>query len=219
MKMPIKNFTCKNLGLFVFAVCMVAATELGVAAQARDPFRKPVVAAPRPKKNATKGAVKLATPTVIAAAPIQARIDNYKAMRQRAAELGIAAPKPTIVLTLDEMQVTGIFRTPRGYAAMVEATPLTPKLSYTIYPGEKFYDGQLVAIEDSKLIFRRVTRMTNGKEIIAVENKILRQGGISDMAVPRSENPAPTVTTPVGGLPAEAVPMAEPQEAKTKKHK
>ena len=70
-------------------------------------------------------------------------------------------PKVTSVLTLNEMSVTGIFRTPRGYAAMVEATPI--KLSYTIYPGEKFFDGQLVAVEENRLVFRKVTKMGNGK--------------------------------------------------------
>jgi rRNA maturation endonuclease Nob1 len=71
------------------------------------------------------------------------------------------------------MAVTGIFRTPRGYAAMVEATPI--KLSYTIYPGEKFFDGQLVAVEENRLVFRRVTKAGNGKFVSSVENKPLRQ--------------------------------------------
>ena len=39
---------------------------------------------------------------------------------------------------------------------MVEATPI--KLSYTIYPGEKFFDGQLVAVEENRLVFRKVTK-------------------------------------------------------------
>jgi len=56
------------------------------------------------------------------------------------------APKPTTALLLSEIQVVGITRTPRGYAAIVEATPI--KLSYVVYPGERFFDGQLVAIED-----------------------------------------------------------------------
>ena len=40
---------------------------------------------------------------------------------------------------------------------MVEATPI--KLSYTIYPGEKFFDGQLVAVEENRLVFRKVTKV------------------------------------------------------------
>ncbi len=56
---------------------------------------------------------------------------------------------------------------------MVEAKPI--KLSYTIYPGEKFFDGQLVAIEENRLVFRKVTKMSNNKFVTAVENKTLRQ--------------------------------------------
>jgi hypothetical protein len=75
-------------------------------------------------------------------------------------------------MTLNEMQVTGIFKTPRGYAAMVEAVPI--KLSYTIYPGERFFDGQLVAVEENRLVFRRVTKVGGGKFVSSVENKTLR---------------------------------------------
>jgi len=82
-------------------------------------------------------------------------------------------PKVTSVLTLNEMAVTGIFKTPRGYAAMVEATPI--KLSYTIYPGEKFFDGQLVAVEENRLVFRKVTKVGEGKFVSSVENKPLKQ--------------------------------------------
>ena len=88
------------------------------------------------------------------------------------------------------MQVTGIFRTPRGYAAMVEATPI--KLSYVIYPGETFYDGQLVAIEEDRLVFRHETRFTDGKVAKTVENKPLRQANaVTDsLTVSKSATPA-----------------------------
>jgi hypothetical protein len=71
------------------------------------------------------------------------------------------------------MAVTGIFKTPRGYAAMVEATPI--KLSYTIYPGEKFFDGQLVAVEENRLVFRKVSKVGEGKFVASVENKPLKK--------------------------------------------
>jgi hypothetical protein len=56
---------------------------------------------------------------------------------------------------------------------MVEAVPI--KLSYTIYPGEKFFDGQLVAVEENQLIFRKVTKTGAGKFVSSVENKPLRK--------------------------------------------
>jgi len=85
----------------------------------------------------------------------------------------MAAPKPTTALLLSEIEIVGISRTPRGYAAIVEATPI--KLSYVIYPGERFYDGQLVAIEDNRLVFRREIVLSDGRRDRSVEIKPLRQ--------------------------------------------
>src|SRR5205085_9715211 len=107
------------------------------------------------------------TPVPVPAPSIQQRIDNYKAEKIAAMNAMRPAPKPTTALLLSEMQVTGIFRTPRGYASMVEATPI--KLSYVIYPGETFYDGQLVAIEEDSLVFRHELRFTYGSVDKAVD--------------------------------------------------
>ena len=54
----------------------------------------------------------------------------------------------------------------------MEASPI--KLSYVVYPGEKFYDGQLVAIEDNRLVFRRETVFGDGRRNQSVELKALR---------------------------------------------
>ena len=130
----------------------------------RDPFRKyqPVVKPPK------------AAPTRLQPPSIQVRIERYRAQKLAAANAHIPAPKPTTALLLDEVQVTGIFRTPRGWSAMVEATPLTPKLSYVVYPGDSFFDGQLVAIEEGRLIFRRDLVWTDGRKEKTVETKALR---------------------------------------------
>ena len=123
--------------------------------------------------------------------PVEQRIDFYKRLRAAAAANGGAIPKVTSVLTLNEMAVIGIFRTPRGYAAMVEAVPI--KLSYTIYPGEKFFDGQLVAVEENQLIFKRVTKTGKNKFASSVVNMALRK--YTDQQV--IEGTAPTQTTAV----------------------
>ena len=160
-------------------VCVMGVLALTVSAQdkseakdsaaskrssGRDPFTKyqPIVKAP--KAAATKKD----------APSIQVRIEAYRAQKAAAAAAHIAAPKPTTALLLSEVQVTGIFRTPRGWSAMVEATPLSPKLSYVIYPGENFFDGQLVAIEEGRLVFRRDVLWTDGKREKMVEIKPLR---------------------------------------------
>ena len=54
---------------------------------------------------------------------------------------------------------------------MVEATPI--KLSYTIYPGERFFDGQLVAVEENQLIFKKVSKVGPNKYVASVEHKPL----------------------------------------------
>lgn len=167
-----------SLSLAIAAFVLVS----GYAASAQtDPFKTP------PWKKTTKtgttsgsttGTTKpskpLPPPIVPVVAPaIDLRINYYKQQREMAAANGMPIPKVTSVLTIEEMAVTGIFKTSRGYAAMIEATPI--KLSYTIYPGEKFFDGQLVAIEENRLVFRKVVKMSNNKFISSVENKTLRQ--------------------------------------------
>ena len=137
--------------------------------------------APRSTRSARDPFVPYAPPRVIVkksgsmvlAPTIQERIEQYKAQKVAAMNARVAAPKPTTAFLLSEIQVVGISRTPRGYAAIVEATPI--KLAYVIYPGERFYDGQLVAIEDTRLVFRRETVYSDGKRDRSVEMKPLRQ--------------------------------------------
>ncbi|MEO8649422.1 MAG: hypothetical protein ABI539_09675, partial [Acidobacteriota bacterium] len=154
-----------------FAGSIVLCGAVEANAQTRDPFSKPGWARTRDTRPGSGAAKAQTAPVNLGAPAIQQRIEYYKRVRENAAASGQPLPKVTSVLTLDEMMVTGIFRTPRGYAAMVEATPI--KLSYTIYPGEKFFDGQLVAVEENKLVFRKVTKTGPGKFVASVENKPL----------------------------------------------
>jgi Tfp pilus assembly protein PilP len=159
--------------LFAGFTATVSAQEPSVAAKpattekssGRDPFKKF-----EPVRKSTKGtASKLEPPS------IQVRIDRYRAQKLAAANAHVSPPKPTTALLLNEMQVTGIFHTPRGWSAMIEATPFNPKLSYVIYPGENFFDGQLVAIEEGRLVFRRDIMWNDGRREKSVEIKPLRQ--------------------------------------------
>ncbi len=150
-----------------------------IGAGGRDPFRKYEAPAPTVKKTAGQSPV----PT------IQERIAQYKAQKTAAMNARMPAPKPTTALLLSEIQVIGISRSPRGYAAIVEATPI--KLSYVIYPGESFFDGQLVAIEDNRLVFRHVTVFTDGRRVPTVEYKPLRQPTpVNSMTVPTNQSVA-----------------------------
>ena len=154
----------------------------------RDPFKKYEVIV---KSNNSK----LDVPS------IQMRIERYRAQKMAAAAAHVPPPKPTTALLLSEVQVTGIFRTPRGWAAMVEATPI--KLSYVIYPGEMFFDGQLVAIEEARLVFRHETVFSDGRREKSVEVKPLRTPTpvqtMTATPTATASNSAPEVTKP--GMP------------------
>jgi hypothetical protein len=159
------------------AFLLIGGQIMQVYAQ-RDPFAKaPYMRTKNPTSTGTtagkSGKSVTTVPVNYGPPPIESRIDYYKRQRELAAANGSQIPKVTSVLLLSEMNVTGIFKTPRGWAAMVEASPI--KLSYTIYPGEKFFDGQLVAVEENKLVFRKVTKTGPGKFVASVENKPLQQ--------------------------------------------
>ena len=172
------------------AAAQAASTEYKGAK--RDPFDhyKPKIARKVEKK----------VPAPVPVPAIQTRIDNYKAQKLAAMNLQQVAPKPTTALTLSEVEVIGIFRTPRGYAAMVQATPIN--LSYVVYPGEQFYDGMLVAIEETRLVFRRQTHWTDGRTEVAVETKNLRQpDAVRDsMTVTKPAAPATAASDEKNGL-------------------
>ncbi len=150
---------CALLAFCVAGVAQDANTTYRGAG--RDPFTKykPPVKRVKP------------VPLPLAAPSIEQRIAAYKTQKAIAMNAQLPAPKPTTALLLSEAQVTGIFRTPRGYAAMVEAKPI--KLSYVIYPGEIFFDGMLVAIEEDRLVFRKETRWSDGRREMNVEMKAL----------------------------------------------
>jgi hypothetical protein len=193
----LKRFAC--LSLAAAALLLLSGSLLETNAQ-RDPFQKPGYMKPRP--TVVPKAVKPVKPMPVGpmnfAPPlIEARIEYFKRLRETAMANGTPLPKVTSVLTLNEMSVTGIFKTPRGYAAMVEATPI--KLSYTIYPGEKFFDGQLVAVEENRLVFRKVSKVGEGKFVSSVENKPLKsysaKNAVESSAAPPADKPVETAST------------------------
>ena len=186
--------------LLVFALACATGASAQKASTAykgtsRDPFVAWRPAPKRPPKN---------VPTVVAPPPIQARIEAYKAQKVAAMNMQLPAPKPTTALLLSEVQLTGIFRTPRGYAAMVEAKPIN--LSFVIYPGERFFDGLLVAIEENRLVCRKETRWSDGRRELGVDFKPLGQ--------PNAVKDVMTAHAPAN---EKSEPQAEPAKAESPK--
>ena len=194
-KVTIRRATA-GLGAALLALCAAPAFAQEASTSYRGTPRDPFVKYKPPvrRKVEAKKSAPVEPPAV------EARVENYKAQKLAAMNLNRPAPKPTTAFLLKELQVTGIFRTPRGYAAMVEATPI--KLSYVVYPGEPFYDGMLVAIEESRLVFRRQTRWTDGRLETAVETKQLRQPSAGDALTMPAAQSADAGQAPAGA-PAE----------------
>jgi hypothetical protein len=239
----IKKSNIKSLlgfGLSLIGLVAISGNAEKVFAQEKDPFAKPFVKAVKPVVPKTPGTtpvvvkdpnatpvvkkekpVKVAPPPVMAekVPSIEDRIAFYKKMREEAAMKGLPLPKPTTVMTIDELALNGVFHNSKGFSAIVEATPI--KLSYTVYPGEKFFDGQLVAIEENRLVFRRITRMNNGKTVASEENKPLRiytvqeqfQGTAPVEQSARTE-PQPNVTQPNAPQQPQTVPVVPKDEKK-----
>jgi hypothetical protein len=166
--------------LFLLSAAVIVASGFatGVVAQETEPekpatTKRPVYSGRDPfRKYEAPRAVVKRVPNQAPIPSIQERLSHYKALKLAAMNARMPAPKPTTALLLSEIEVIGISRSPRGYAAIVEALPI--KLTYVIYPGESFFDGQLVAIEDNRLVFRRETVFTDGRRERTVENKPLR---------------------------------------------
>lgn len=180
------------VGAFVLT-CSVAARAQEASTTYRGTAQDPFVRYKMPVKRLPV-VVKKVVPTPVPQPSIQDRINAYKARKMAAIRSQQPVPKPTTALLLSEVQVMGIFRTPRGYAAMVQAQPI--KLSYVIYPGELFFDGMLVAIEEERLVFRRETRWTDGRQEVAVETKPLRQPNVQDELSQPKTNAAAANATP-----------------------
>ena len=69
-------------------------------------------------------------------------------------DLRSAAPRPDGIpgLLIDEIKLTGIFRTSRGYVAQVAGPPK----SYLLKEGDQLYDGDVVAISKTEVVFKQV---------------------------------------------------------------
>ena len=198
------------MAVAIFAIVLMSGFVSSVNGQTRDPFAKPGWA--RSKDKLAGGANGPAAVINLGIPSIESRIDYYKKVREAAAANGQPIPKVTSVLSLSEMAVTGIFKTPRGYAAMVEAAPI--RLSYTIYPGEKFFDGQLVAVEENRLVFRKVTKMSNGRFVTSVENMALRKYTDREQIQGTAPSDAETARKEAAPLQPQIGPDGQPVKAK-----
>jgi len=67
-------------------------------------------------------------------------------------------PRPEGVpgLLIDEINLIGIIRTPKGYVAQVQAADR--QKSFLLHEGEQLFDGEVLSIEENEVVFKQIVR-------------------------------------------------------------
>jgi hypothetical protein len=86
------------------------------------------------------------------------RRDPFKSLLAAPDRAEFRGPRPEGVpgLLIDEIDLTGIWRTPKGYVAQVSAANL--KKSYLLKEGDQLYDGDVVSINKNEVVFKQIVQ-------------------------------------------------------------
>jgi hypothetical protein len=86
------------------------------------------------------------------------RRDPFKSLLVAADRPEFRGPRPEGVpgLLIDEIDLTGIFRTSKGYVAQVVAA--NQKKSFLIHEGDQLYDGDVVSINLNEVVFKQIVQ-------------------------------------------------------------
>ena len=73
-------------------------------------------------------------------------------------ERNVGGPRPDGIpgLMIDEIDLTGIFRTSKGYTAQVK--PRNQSRSYLLKEGDQLYDGDVVSIQRNEVVFKQIVQ-------------------------------------------------------------
>jgi hypothetical protein len=68
----------------------------------------------------------------------------------------LKGPRPEGIpgLLIDEIDLTGIFKTKRGYSAQVLAS--NKEKSYLLHEGDQLYDGDVLSITENEVVFKQI---------------------------------------------------------------
>lgn len=86
------------------------------------------------------------------------RRDPFKSLLAAPDRPEIRGPRPEGVpgLLIDEIDLTGIFHTSKGFVAQVVAS--NQKKSYLLKEGDQLYDGDVVSINKNEVVFKQVVQ-------------------------------------------------------------
>jgi hypothetical protein len=86
------------------------------------------------------------------------RRDPFKSLLAAPDRPEFRGPRPEGVpgLLIDEIDLTGIFRTSKGFVAQVVAA--NQKKSYLLREGDQLYDGDVVSINREEVVFKQIVQ-------------------------------------------------------------
>ena len=86
------------------------------------------------------------------------RRDPFKSLLTKPDRLELRGPRPEGIpgLLIDEVDLTGIFKTKKGYVAQVKAA--NQNKSYLLREGDQLYDGDVVSIRRSEVVFKQIVQ-------------------------------------------------------------
>jgi hypothetical protein len=86
------------------------------------------------------------------------RRDPFKSLLVAPDQLVNRGPRPEGIpgLLVDEVELTGIYRTPRGYVAQVRTSK--NEKGYLIKEGDQLYDGEVVNITRTEVVFKQIVQ-------------------------------------------------------------
>jgi Tfp pilus assembly protein PilP len=86
------------------------------------------------------------------------RRDPFKSLLAGPDRPEVRGPRPEGIpgLMIDEIDLTGIFRTSRGFVAQVSAG--NQKRSYLLKEGDQLYDGDVVSINRNEVVFKQIVQ-------------------------------------------------------------
>jgi hypothetical protein len=84
------------------------------------------------------------------------RRDPFRSLLQAEARRDLRGPRPEGIagLLIDEVSLTGIFQTPRGWVGQVVSSD--QKKSYLLREGDQLYDGDVVRITRAEVVFKQI---------------------------------------------------------------
>jgi len=86
------------------------------------------------------------------------RRDPFKSLLVATQAAEFRGPRPEGIpgLLIDEVMVSGIFRTSQGYVAQVQSAE--NEKSFLLREGDQLYDGDVVRITDDEIVFKQIVQ-------------------------------------------------------------